>query len=217
MSDSYTDLRERLRQVPDLEAGTAPDWSRTTPSAARHSAVLLLFSDGHGSGAPDVLLTERSLTLRSHAGQVSFPGGGIDTGDDGPAAAALREAREETGVDAGGIEVVGTLTPMYLPPSGHVVTPVLAWWHSPSAVRPLDAAEVASVVRAPIAELLDPANQTRVRHPSGYVGLAFRVRGLFVWGFTAGLLERVLGLAGYELAPDAPLEDLPAEVLARLP
>ena len=205
MSDRYTDLRERLSQVPDLEAGTAPDWSRTTPPGARHSAVLLLFSDGHGSGAPDVLLTERSLTLRSHAGQVSFPGGGIDTGDDGPAAAALREAQEETGVDAAGIEVVGMLTPMYLPPSGHVVAPVLAWWHSPS------------VVRAPLAELLDPANQTRVRHPSGYVGLAFRVRGLFVWGFTAGLLERVLGLAGYELAPDPPLEDLPAEVLARLP
>jgi hypothetical protein len=75
---------------------------------------------------------------------------------------------------------------------------VLAYWRSPSAVAPVDAAEVAAVVRVPIAELVDPTNRYRVRHPSGYVGPAFAVRSLVVWGFTAGLLDRLLRLGGFE-------------------
>lgn len=62
----------------------------------------------------------------------------------------------------------------------------------------VDPAEVARVVRVPVRELVDPANRFRVSHPSGYIGPGFRVRGLFVWGFTAALLSRVLTLAGLE-------------------
>lgn len=212
------DLPERLARVPSLAgADDGPAWSWPPREGARQSAVLMLFSDGHGAGGADVLLTERSRGLRSHAGQVSFPGGGVDPGDAGPAGAALREAHEETGIDPAGIAVLGQLPPLFLPPSGYVVTPVLAWWQASSDVGPLDAREVASVVRAPLAELAEPANQTRVRHPSGYVGPAFRVQGLYVWGFTAGLLERVLRLAGLQLlGPRAPLEDLPADVIELL-
>jgi len=75
---------------------------------------------------------------------------------------------------------------------------VLAWWRQSSEVAVVDPGEVARVVRAPVRELVDPANRFRVSHPSGYVGQGFRVRGLFVWGFTAGLLSRVLALAGWE-------------------
>ncbi len=210
--------RDRLLAVPDRAQDDQPGWSRPPAQGGRHSAVLMLFSDGHGSGGADVLLTERARTLRSHAGQVSFPGGGIDAGDDGAVGAALREAQEEAGVDPGGVDVLGTLPAMFLPPSGYVVTPVLAWWRSASEVGPVDAAEVAAVVRAPLDELVDPANRVRTRHPSGYVGPAFRVRGLYVWGFTAGLLARVIGLSGTQLDwSAAPLEDLPDDVLALLP
>jgi 8-oxo-dGTP pyrophosphatase MutT (NUDIX family) len=167
----------------------------------RRSAVLLLF--GHDGVGPDVLLTERSATLRSHAGQVSFPGGRLDREDAGPREAALREAEEETGLDPRGVEVAGTLPDLYLPPSDYAVTPVVAWWRSPSPVSVVDPAEVARVVRAPVRELVDPGNRFRVTHPSGYVGPGFRVRGLFVWGFTAGLLSRVLALAGLEEPWDA--------------
>ena len=208
------DWRERLRTVPERAVDDQPAWALPPESGGRHSAVLMLFSDGAGG---DVLLTERSHTMRSHPGQVSFPGGGVDPGDDGPAGAALREAQEETGLDPAGIDVLGLLPPMFLAPSGYIVTPVLAWWRATSPIGPVDVGEVASVVRVPLAELVEPANRFSLRHPSGYVGPGFRVQGLYVWGFTAGLLSRVLAHAGLERAWDqSPTEELPADVLAML-
>jgi 8-oxo-dGTP pyrophosphatase MutT (NUDIX family) len=168
----------------------------------RRSAVLILFGPADDGGA-DVLLTQRAASLRSHAGQVAFPGGGMDPGDDGPVGAALREAWEETGLVSAGVEVLGSLPDLFLPPSGYVVTPVLGWWATPSPVGPVDPAEVARVVRVPLAEVLDPANRFTVQHPSGYRGPGFGVRDLFVWGFTAGLLARILREAGLERPWDA--------------
>lgn len=163
--------------------------------ARRHSAVLLLFGpDAHGG--EDVVLTQRASRLRSHPGQVSFPGGAVDERDEVPVRAALREAREEVGLDPGGVQVVAELPERYLPPSGYVVTPVLAWWSAPSPIQVVDAGEVAAVVRVPLAELLDPENRFTVVHPSGHVGPGFAASGLFVWGFTAGLLSHVLDLGG---------------------
>jgi len=164
-----------------------------------------------GEGGEDVVLTERSPDMRSHAGQVSFPGGSIDPSDGGSAVtAALREAREEIGLSADGVEVVAEMPPLYLPPSNFVVTPVLAWWAVPSPVGVIDAREVARVVRAPLAELTDPGRRFTVTHPSGYTGPAFDVDGLLVWGFTAGLLARLLELAGLERSWDRErLEPLP--------
>ena len=211
------DWRGRLRMVPERAADDQPDWSRPPKAGGRHSAVLMLFSDGHGVDRPDVLLTERSRTLRSHPGQVSFPGGGLDPTDDGPSGAALREAQEEAGIDPAGVDILGLLPPLFLPPSGYIVTPVLAWWRATSAIGPIDVREVASVVRAPLAELVDPDNRFSWRHPSGYVGPGFQVQGLFVWGFTAGLLSRVLAHAGLERPWDERrIEELPADVLALL-
>ena len=106
---------------------------------------------------------------------------------------------------------------LYLPPSNFVVTPVLGWWRTPSPVSVVDPREVASVHRVPVAELVDPGNRFQVRHPSGYVGAGFGVAGLLVWGFTAGLLDRVLRLAGWEQPWDrARMHDLPDD-LVRLP
>lgn len=177
----------------------ASDLSRFVPPAAgtRDGAVLVLF--GEDADGPDVLLIERAHDLRSHAGQPAFPGGAVDPGDAGPVDAALREAAEETGVDPAGVDVLGVLPALWVPPSGYAVTPVLAWWRVPSPVSVVDPGEVASVHRVPVTELVDPANRLRVRHPaSGHLGAAFRVRGLLVWGFTAGLLDRIFRLAGME-------------------
>jgi 8-oxo-dGTP pyrophosphatase MutT (NUDIX family) len=213
---------------------TPPDWLRpmvdaaqqaSTGALARHvppdgvdgraSAVLMLFGESERTG-PDVLLIERAHTLRSHAGQPAFPGGGIDPEDDGPIAAALREAAEETGLDVAGVEVLAELAPLWLPPSGYVVTPVLAWWRDPSPVGVVDPDEVASVHRIPLADLVDPANRLRVRHPSGYVGPAFAVGGLTVWGFTAGILSALLDAAGLAEPWDSSrVEPLPTGVAHR--
>ena len=176
----------------------AEELSRFLPpeQGGRPSAILILL--GEGPMGPDVLLIERAGQLRAHAGQPAFPGGSVDPGDDGPVGAALREAVEETGLDLRGVLVFGTLPALYLPPSGFVVTPVLAWWREPSPVGVVDSVEVAAVHRVPVAELVDPAARVRVRHPSGYVGPAFTVRGMTVWGFTGGLLDRLIRLAGWE-------------------
>ena len=147
--------------------------------------------------AIDVVLTERAASLRSHAGQVSFPGGGVDPGDDGPVAAALRESQEEVGVDPASVDVVAALPPLYLTPSANSVVPVLGWWPRPSPVAVVDPAEVARVERVAVGDLLDPANRFCVESPrGGWVGPAFEVDGLFVWGFTAMLLDVLFDTAG---------------------
>ncbi|HZI98142.1 MAG TPA: CoA pyrophosphatase [Actinomycetales bacterium] len=177
----------------------------------REAAVLMLFGAGRDD-AGEVLLIERSKSMRSHPGQAAFPGGAVDPTDDGAVAAALREAAEETGLDPAGVEVLGTLPRLYLPPSGFAVTPVVAWWRTESPVGVADPREVARVDRVPLPALLDPLNRSTVRHPSGFVGPAFGVGDLFVWGFTAGLLSRLLNLAGLEKPwDDETIEDLPPE------
>ncbi len=181
----------------DLAASvTGEQLSRFLPpeGGGRASAVLILL--GEGPLGPDLLLTQRAATLSSHAGQPAFPGGVVDDDDADVIAAALREAEEETGLDRAGVEVLGLLPDLYLPPSGFVVSPVLAWWRAPTPVHAVDVAEVESVHRVPLRDLVNPANRGRARHPSGYTGPAFSVEGMLVWGFTAGLIDRLLDLAG---------------------
>ncbi|MGH8867281.1 MAG: NUDIX hydrolase [Actinomycetes bacterium] len=179
----------------------------------RRSAVLILFGDG--PEGPDLLVIERARDMSSHAGQPAFPGGMAEPGDDGPVGTALREAEEETGLDPSGVHVFATLPALYLPPSGFVVTPVVGWWRESSPVYAADPAEVAAVDRVPLAQMLDPANRLSVRHPSGYVGPAFKLRGLLVWGFTAGLASRLFAVAGWERPwPEDRVEDLPDDAVA---
>ena len=181
----------------DLAAAAAtmdvPRILRPPASGGRRSAVLILFGDG-----PDLLFIQRSEGLRRHPGQPAFPGGAIDDGDDGPVGAALREAAEETGLDPAGVEVLGTMPELFIPHSGFRVVPVLAWWREPSAVGPVDTGEVAAVERIPIADLADPAHRVMLQNPSGRIGPAFRIGPMLIWGFTAGLVDRLLALAGCE-------------------
>jgi 8-oxo-dGTP pyrophosphatase MutT (NUDIX family) len=169
---------------------------------------------GEGAHGPDVLLIQRSAHLRSHAGQPAFPGGGLDPPDETAVDAALREAQEETGLDPEGVDVLAVLTELWVPPSGNVVTPVLAWWREPSEVSPADVGEVASVARVPIADLVDPGNRLQVRAPSGHEGAAFEVADMLVWGFTAAVLDRLLELGGWAQPWDTTrVVDLPEETL----
>jgi 8-oxo-dGTP pyrophosphatase MutT (NUDIX family) len=179
------------------------DLSRFLPpddGSGRESAVLMAFADT--AAGPSVLLIERAPDMRKHPGQVAFPGGAVDPTDESHSGAALREANEEVGLDPSTVRVIGELPPIYIPVSGFVVTPVLAWWREPHEVRPVDPAEVARVALVPIDELVDPANRFSVTHPSGWRGPGFAVGGLFVWGFTAGLLDRLLEFGGWTRAWD---------------
>jgi len=192
-----------LRDLPAIDGG-------------RPAAILILFgvldrleSDHDARAAAvsrdlDVLLLARAATLRSHPGQVAFPGGRIDPGDDGPVGAALREAWEETGLDPAGVEVLGTLADVPLEYSRHLVTPVLGWWRHPSPVRVVDEAESADVFRAPVADLLDPAHRgsTVVRRDGReWRGPGFLVsvdgREHLVWGFTGMVLDALFDRLGW--------------------
>ena len=169
--------------------------------AGRQSAVLILF--GEGDRGPELLLMERASSLRSHAGQPSFPGGALDPEDgdpqtDGPLRAALREAEEETGLDPRGVQLFGVLPTLYIPVSGFVVAPVLGWWRVPSPVGVVDPGETARVFTVPVADLTDPANRATAIHPSGHSGPAFLVESALVWGFTAGVIDRIVHYAGWE-------------------
>jgi len=203
-------LPEWLQDVAGVVAGLqASDLTRFIPphGEGRHSAVLVLFGDDR-----DLLLIQRASTMRSHAGQPAFPGGAIDEDDEDAAAAALREAQEETGLDPAGVVVFGALPDLWVPITGYVVTPVLGWWRVPSDVRAQDPAEVASVHRVSIEALANPANRCRVLHPSGYVGPGFEVEGMIVWGFTGGIIAGLLDRLGWSVPWDeSRLVPLPVE------
>lgn len=215
---------ERARQ--QLQDGIArgfefPFSSQGIPVAdreLRHSAVLILFGalddvPADASRAPsgasrvpaelDVLLLRRSNGLRNHAGQIAFPGGGVEPGDADHIATALREAQEETRLDPTGVDVLGTLPDAHIPVSNYMVTPVMGWWRRPSEIA-ADESESVQVFRVPVAELLDPRNRrTSVlqRGPHTYRGPAFmlgeRFGGHVLWGFTAMLLTGIFDTLGW--------------------
>jgi 8-oxo-dGTP pyrophosphatase MutT (NUDIX family) len=212
------DLPEWLHPVVEgARSITVDDLTRFRPpegTVARRGAVLMLF--GEGPEGPDLLLTERAHHMRSHPGQVSFPGGSIDPGET-PREAALREAWEETGLDPAGVHVFAELPELWLPPSNFAVTPVLGWWHEPTEVTVVDPDEVHEIFRAPIRELTDPTHRIAVRHPSGWIGPGFLIgedKDVILWGFTAGIVARLFEHVGWTReVPDAPLRDLPDYML----
>ncbi|HTU74190.1 MAG TPA: CoA pyrophosphatase [Trebonia sp.] len=197
-----------MSEVPGWLAGLAaaaqsmkvPPSHRPPPAGGRPAAVLVLF--GEGPGGPDLLFIQRSAGLRRHPGQPAFPGGGLEADEladpaGGAVAAALREAREEVGVDPDGVEVLATLPEMFIPHSNFRVVPVLAWWRVPCAVWPVDTGEVAAVERIAVADLVNPVHRLMLRMPSGHVSPAFGIGSMLIWGFTAGLTATLLELGGW--------------------
>jgi 8-oxo-dGTP pyrophosphatase MutT (NUDIX family) len=192
-------LADFARRVPDLPGERFSRFLPPPQGGRRHSAVLVLFAPGlQRPGDTTVVITERAHTMRSHAGQPAFPGGGTEPGDADAVATALREAQEEIDLQPAGVEVLGELPTLHIPVSGYDVTPVLGWWREPdpSSLWARDPREVARVLQPSVESLVDPARRFQVRHPSGFVGPAWDVDGLLVWGFTGGILDRVLDLAG---------------------
>ena len=119
--------------------------------------------------------------------------------------AALREAEEETGVDPSGVEVLGALPELALPRGNFLVTPVLAWWASPSPVRVVDYGESAQVFRVPVRDLLDPENRTMAavtRMNQTFQSPAFNVNSLVVWGFTGMILNELFDQLGWAVPWD---------------
>lgn len=205
MNETFAELIRGLDRV-------LPDSSGIRrPRGGRRAGVLILFTD-----EPDPLVTviERATTLRRHAGQVAFPGGAMEPDDGTVVDAALREAEEEVGLDRSLVQVLGELPVAFVPASNYDVTPVIGVWDAGRELWPADPAEVGAVHSLRVSALVDPAVRVRGQHPSGYRGPAFAVGELFIWGFTAHLLDESLDLAGWARPWDASrIQQVPARFL----
>lgn len=183
----------------------------------RRSAVLMLFADTDGDGDGEIVFTERSHTMRSHPGQVSFPGGRLDPGET-PVEAALREAQEEIALDPTEVVVLGDLPELWLPPSNSSVIPVLGYWHRKGEIYPASPDEVHAIHSESISDLMDPRHRIAVRHPSGWLGPGFLIgpeKDVILWGFTAGIVARFLDHLGWSQEWDrSNVRDLPDYMLA---
>jgi 8-oxo-dGTP pyrophosphatase MutT (NUDIX family) len=157
------------------------------------AAVLILLSDDPD---PELVFTARSLTLLHHPGQISFPGGAWEPGDDTPADTALREANEETDLDPHLARVIGQYPQASLSITQFSVLSVVAWWAKEKPLRVVDENEVDTILRWRISELADPANRYTATY-LGYAGPAWIFGDWFLWGFTAGLVDRLLRLGGW--------------------
>jgi 8-oxo-dGTP pyrophosphatase MutT (NUDIX family) len=175
-----------------------PDMRQFVPAdrALRRAAVLVPIVD-RPEGL-SVLLTKRTEHLRNHAGQVSFPGGRIDPGDAGPVAAALREAREEIGLDPGFVTIVGFLDG-YETGTGYHVTPVVGFLRPGFTLTP-NPDEVAAAFEVPLEFLMNPKN--RERHSRDYNGATRYFYAMpfgehYIWGATAGMIVNLAMRLGF--------------------
>ena len=150
---------------------------------------------------PSVILTQRPTHMRSHAGQIAFPGGRIDATDADPIAAALREAHEEIALDPAQVRIISVLAP-YQTASGYYITPVLGVVPPDLPLRPNEG-EVADVFEVPLTFLLDPANH--VRKSGEWQGVQRRFYEIQwqdkrIWGATAGILVSLASRLRFEQA-----------------
>jgi 8-oxo-dGTP pyrophosphatase MutT (NUDIX family) len=199
---SATALRGRFQRLADWQPELAGDGRLIGARAPAHAAVLVpLVQRDDGL---QVLLTRRTDHLRDHAGQVSFPGGRTEAFDDGPIGTALREAREEVGLEPARVEVIGQM-PTYATVTSFIVTPVIGLVRPPLDLQ-LDGHEVAEAFEVPLAYLMDPARHQRhvFTFDGGqrqFLSMPWRTllpdgstREYFIWGATAAMLRNLYRL-----------------------
>ena len=168
------------------DEGTRPGRETLTPASV---LIPIVERGAAGGSALTVIFTQRAAHLKDHSGQVSFPGGRVAAADTSPEATALRESREEIGLDSARVEILGRL-PEYHTRTGYRITPVVGMVAQPIELK-ADASEVEDIFEVPLAFLLDPANHQR--HSREWRGelrwfFAMPYEGRYIWGATAGMV-----------------------------
>jgi 8-oxo-dGTP pyrophosphatase MutT (NUDIX family) len=190
------EFRRRFAQAAPPEVSLYGDEGpRPDPALLKPAAVLVPVVAR--AAAPTMLFTRRAAHLKDHSGQVSFPGGRVHADDASPEATALREAREEIGLDPGRVELLGRM-PEYLTRTGFRITPVVGILTPPFELAP-DANEVEEIFEVPLAFLLDPANRQRQsREWQGELRwfYAMPYERHYIWGATAAMLVNLANHLG---------------------
>ncbi|MBN8443113.1 MAG: CoA pyrophosphatase [Thauera sp.] len=166
----------------------AADWPEAT-RGEQHTAAAVLVPIVARDASASLLLTRRTDHLHHHPGQISFPGGRVEEGDESATMTALRETEEEVGLQRQHVDVLGTL-PDYFTGTGFRITPVVGLVRPPFDLT-LDAFEVAEAFEVPLTHFLDPANHQRLsREFEGRVRhfYAMPYNDYYIWGATAGII-----------------------------
>lgn len=185
-------LSQQLRMAPPYRS--VPDEAFVRAQHPKMAAVMLLLFEK--TDALHLLLTKRVSYPGVHSGQVSFPGGKVEPEDAHRIATALRETEEEVGVPAEHVEILGELTPLYIPPSNFLVDPVVGYLAKPLPFV-AQASEVAEILEIPLQQLVSP--DARVQRSIPVAGSLREVPGFlweehFIWGATAMMLEEFLAV-----------------------
>ena len=186
-------LRQRLEPVERVDMLVdAVEGQR--PNARKAAVLIAVFEQEH---VPYIAFIRRASTLRSHSGEIAFPGGGVDITDASPAAAALREAFEEIGLETARVEVLGVLAPVFTVVSNYLITPVVAYLPQGLGEVRLQASEVTELILAPLNALADPtiahterwSREGITRTVYFYDYASYRI-----WGATGRMLSMLLEL-----------------------
>ena len=199
-SELILHLQHRLQgPLPGLEAQLSltsrPIQERTQPPRSDHRKGGVLALLYPVEEVPHMVFMQRTEDGRVHSGQISFPGGKVETFDPHPTATALREAEEELGIPQDRVEVLGSLTPLYIPPSNFLVYPTVGYMDHRTSFVPSEK-EVARIIEVPLPLLLQPdtLQETKIRIRQGLVikAPAFMAEGNVIWGATAMMLNELL-------------------------
>lgn len=185
---------ERAELLSDALEGVLP--------TARKAAVLLgLFAV---EGEMHLLFIHRATTLRSHSGEIAFPGGGSEVIDSSLVMTALREAQEEIGLDPSNVEILGLLHPVFTVVSNYLIVPVVAFLPEGLGMLQLQPSEVTDILLASVRGLADPAifhTEQWTREGQSRTIYFYHYEGYRIWGATARILNELLELLGNVLTP----------------
>lgn len=182
-------MQVHLRMTSNRRLREMMDFSKQ--DHAVKSSVLILLYPGRGKSEPTFVVTLRPTYKGIHSGQISLPGGRFELKDENLVETALRETKEEIGMNPEEVTIIGQLTELFIPPSNYIVQPFVGYTLSCPVFHP-QMAEVEKIIEIPVGHLLDEKNVVQKEISAGgfqFTAPAFDINGATIWGATAMILD----------------------------